>query len=99
MGKNTRITSINNLQGGAMQQVCTNRDFFILQAKIMQHAIEEDKWYLSEEQHQDVGWAAAEEHFLRVYASGFNAGYRACYCALHCPYRKDCEQAQRWIEH
>ena len=64
----------------------------------MQHAIEEDKWYLSEQRHCDVGWDVAEEHFLMLYSAGFNAGYRACYCALHCPDRHNCAQAQRWME-
>ena len=80
-----------------MQEICTNKDFFVTQANIMHRAIEEDKYYLSEQEHHDVGWQFAEEHFLRVYASGFNAGYRACYCALYCSCKRDCVQAQRWM--
>ena len=80
-----------------MSQTCTNRDFFVIQAKIMERAISENKWYLSEKEHHDVGWEAAEDDFLRFYSSGFNAGYRACYCGLHCPNRHECAQAQLWL--
>jgi hypothetical protein len=81
-----------------MQAICTNKDFFVIQAKILKKAIEENKWFLSEKEHRDVGWAVAEENFLQVYSSGFNAGYRACYCGLCCPIRNECTQAIKWIE-
>lgn len=80
-----------------MQQICNNEDFFVVQAKTMQRSIEEDKWYMSEKEHRDVGWDAAEEHFVKTYFLGFAAGFRASYCALVCPNRKDCAQAQRWL--
>lgn len=69
---------------------CTNSDFFADQARILRRSIEEDKWYLSEQEGHDVGWKAAEEHFFRTYFSGFAAGFRACYCSLTCPIRNNC---------
>jgi hypothetical protein len=78
------------------QQVCSNKEFFVMQAKIMERAIEEDKWYLSEAQHHDVGWEVAKEHFFKTYSSGFAAGFKACYCALTCPARRGCALAQQW---
>jgi hypothetical protein len=79
-----------------MHQVCDNKDFFVVQAKIIHNAIDEDKWYLSEQEYHDVGWDVAEKHFLLTYFSGFAAGFRASYCSLVCPFRQDCLQAERW---
>jgi len=80
-----------------MHDVCNNKDFFVIQAKIMQKAIEEDKWILSEKEGHDVGWNAAQEHFFKTFFSGFAAGFRVSYCALICPFREDCKQAQKWL--
>jgi hypothetical protein len=79
-----------------MQQVC-DKEFFETQARILQKSISEDKWFLSEQYGYDVGWDAAQEHFLKTYASGFAAGFKAAYCALVCPHRHDCDQAQKWL--
>lgn len=70
---------------------CVNREFFQIQAKMIRTCIEEDKWYLSEEVHSDIGWDRAEQHFLQRYMPGFAAGFRATYCGLLCPYRQGCE--------
>ena len=74
---------------------CSNGDFFIAQAHILQTCIEEDKWYLSEQEGHDVGWQVAEDHFFQTYFCGFAAGFRACYCSLTCPIRKDCSLSMK----
>ncbi len=78
-------------------QSCSNTSFFSEQAKILRKSIEEDKWYLSEREGHDVGWAAAESHFFRTYFSGFAAGFKACYCSLTCPLRRNCDLAKPWL--
>jgi hypothetical protein len=80
-----------------MQQVCTNKDFFVVQSRVIQKSIEEDKWYLSEQQGKDVGWEMAKEHFINTYFAGFAAGFRASYCTLTCPLRHDCAFAKKFI--
>lgn len=84
-------------QGGMMVTECLNREFFQLQAKIVQRCIDEDKWYLSE-QPGDVGWDKAEQHFLQRYMPGFAVGFRAAYCGLMCPMRKECETGRHYAQ-
>jgi hypothetical protein len=80
-----------------IHQSCTNPNFFRLQSIILQKSIQEDKWYMSEREGKDVGWEAAEQHFFQTYFAGFAAGFKAAYCALTCPNRNNCQQAQQWL--
>jgi hypothetical protein len=81
-----------------MDQSCTNSDFFVDQAKIIKKAIDEDKWFLSEREHRDVGWEKAEHHFIQTYFAGFTAGFRISYCSLICPNRYNCNEAEKWLK-
>ena len=79
-----------------MGKTCENKQFFVVQAEILKKAIEEEKWYLSESERRDVGWEAAEEHFISTISSGFMAGFRVAYCSLICPLKDTCEIARKW---
>lgn len=80
-----------------MQDRCINDDFFKVQSQVLRKSIEEDKWYLSEQEGRDVGWDAAEQHFISTYFCGFAAGFKAAFCSMICPNRKNCQQAQQWL--
>ena len=80
------------------QHGCKNKQFYVVQAKIIKAAIEEKKWYLSEKEHHDIGWDAAEEEFIQTISAGFTAGFRVAYCSMVCPLRETCEVAKKWKE-
>lgn len=83
---------------------CVSEDVFTVQAELIKKCIEEDKWYLSEQESKklghpvDVGWAAAEQHFYQTYLNGFAAGFRASFCGFVCPVRKRCNLAKKYIK-
>ena len=70
---------------------------YVVQAKTLEACINENKYYLSEKAKRDVGWQEAENHFLNTYFNGFTAGFRASFCGLVCPHRKNCLQARNYI--
>ena len=56
----------------------------------LESEIERDKWFLSQQQHRNVGRAYAEYDFINKYLSAWAEGYKKCYCSLVCPDRKKC---------
>ena len=76
---------------------CVSPEVFTYQAQVIQKSIEEDKWYLSEQAGHDVGWQAAEEHFIKTYLNGFAAGFRASYCGFVCYHRHNCLLAKKYL--
>ena len=60
-------------------------------AKHLERAIEENKWYLSEQELRDVGMRKAEEDFLRRHVQTCGAGWRVEYCSMICESREGCE--------
>lgn len=67
-------------------------------AKHLEQAIGENKWYLSERRHHDVGIRKAEEDFLRRYVQECGADWRVEYCGTICESKGDCELGKQLIE-
>ncbi len=61
-------------------------------------AIEENKWYLSEERGYDVGFSMAEMDFLNHHCSVCGARWRVIYCGTLCELRNECELGQKLVE-
>lgn len=80
-----------------MSHSCINPESITKQGQALQFAISEHKWYLSEREHRDIGWEAAEEDFFNVYFKGFAAGWRIC-CCVNCKYNKDCSIGSKYYE-
>ena len=69
---------------------CPNfQRFTQAQAEALRKAIDEDKWYLSEEAHQDVGDLKAQEHFIDFFCDTWAAGFRAGFCTA-CEKLQEC---------
>lgn len=60
----------------------------------LERAINDNKWYLSEREHKDVGWNAAEYDFLENHLKSWAAGFKVCYCNYVCPNREDCKMKE-----
>jgi hypothetical protein len=61
-------------------------------------AIDENKWYLSERQHYDVGFSEAERDFLDNYCSECGARWRVKYCQDICEFFVDCELGKKMVK-
>ena len=55
-------------------------EFMQRQRLLMQAAIDENKWYLSEQARHDVGYRAAEADFLQKHMAAIAVRYRSDYC-------------------
>ena len=59
-------------------------------------AIEEDRWYMSQNEHRFIAWAEAELDFIRHNTYGCADQWRREFCSRHCPHRDCCELARRF---
>ena len=64
-----------------------------IETTALREEIERDKWYLSEKEGHDIGWEAAEQHYINTHLNGWAAGFKSCYCnqvckELNCGYRR-----------
>ena len=67
-------------------------------ANLLEHAIGEHKWYLSEKELRDVGFRRAEEDFLRRHLHHCAAGWKVEYCSAICESKVSCELGRKFIE-
>jgi hypothetical protein len=67
-------------------------------AKLLEHAIGEHKWYLSEKELRDVGLRKAEADFLHRHVQHCGAGWRVEYCSAICESKANCELGLKFIE-
>ena len=73
---------------------CLNWGAFVAaQIRYMEHAIAENKWYLSEVAEHDVGLEVATEDFRQCHLLRVAGEFRAAFCTVLCPVRFDCELA------
>lgn len=63
----------------------------VWQAKRMREAIDEAKWYLSEQAGRDVGGHAAAADFHERHLHRCATDWRDHYCGSVCEHRDDCE--------
>ena len=61
------------------------------QRERMREAIDEDKWYLSEQAGNDVGSHAAATDFTQQHLPRCAVDWREVYCGTICKYRHSCE--------
>ena len=61
-------------------------------------AIEENKWYLSEQQGYDVGFSTAELDFLNHHSDTWGAKWRVIYCGTVCELRDGCELGSKLVK-
>jgi hypothetical protein len=54
-------------------------DFIQARTRALEICVEEDKYFVSERKHRDVGVGFAEEHFMDNYFPGFDDGFAAAY--------------------
>lgn len=54
-------------------------DFIEARSKALEICVDEDKYFVSERKHRDVGLSVAEEHFMDYYFPGFDDGFAAAY--------------------
>ena len=69
-------------------------DFLASERRRLSQAISENKWYLSERAGHDMGYRAAQlhfiDHFLPSFAHAFRMEYcRSCQQAMQCGARRD----------
>lgn len=57
-------------------------------------AIEENKWYLSEQAGRDVGWDIARQHFYENYLDEVSSAFRRQYCAAACRQQGGCSSRE-----
>lgn len=77
-----------------MQDHCTHlEDILKVETEIIQRHLNKHKWYLGVEKDRPVGYDEAVIDFVDKYAWLM----REMYCGNVCPYRKDCEPAQKYI--
>jgi hypothetical protein len=60
------------------------------QREQLRSAVEENKWYLSEQAHHDVGFKAAEKHFIDSFLQKWAMRFREHYCKNIC--KADCDK-------
>ena len=70
-------------------------EFMTAQRGAMQHAIDENKWYLSEQARHDVGYKAAEMDFLEKHMTALAVQFRSNWCGGICEDRDGC----KWRTH
>lgn len=68
------------------------------QAEEMNAAIDEDKWYLSEEAGSDTGKKKAERHFTETHLPECAPKWREEFCGQLCEHRVGCELGKAMIE-
>lgn len=64
----------------------------------LQEALQENKWFLSELEHHDVGLSAAESDFLDNHCAECGAKWRVKYCRDICEFSDDCELGKAFIK-
>lgn len=70
---------------------CTHfHEFMQAELPELKRAIDEDKWYLSENAHHDVGFSTAQKDFLEKYISEWAKNFREKYCNEICPEKDNC---------
>ena len=65
-------------------------EFMSAQKGIIQKAIDENKWYLSQKAGYDVGWSKAEEDFIDNYLIKIAKEFRETFCGKICKDRENC---------
>ena len=60
------------------------------QRRLMQAAIDENKWYLSEQARHDVGYKAAEADFMERHMTAMAEQFRRNWCGGMCGDRGVC---------
>lgn len=70
------------------------KDYMTRQEDSLTRAIEEDKWYLSEQAGADVGMDTAVEDFVENHLDRFAHEFRVRYCRKVCGDRATCELAR-----
>ena len=80
------------MTNNATSMECRNFSTYMrTQRNALRHAIDEDKWYLSERAGYDVGWEAAKQHFYKEFLMGFSQEYRRVFCEVQCHYTNECD--------
>ena len=75
---------------------CRHFDLYMAEQEgSLREAIDEDKWYLSEEAGYDVGYEVACENFMRHHLDRFAHEFRVRFCRNRCPSRTSCVLARR----
>ncbi len=64
------------------------------QIRQYRHAIDENKWYMSERLGRAVAWEEAEYDFLHHGYYGCAPRWRKEYCSQHCSFFSDCKLGQ-----
>lgn len=78
-----------------MSQNCDHLSEFMGEQKIrLGVAIDEDKWYLSERAHRDIGLEVAQKDFLDHYLGNWAKEFRENYCHNKCSERDKCSAIQ-----
>ena len=67
------------------------REYISTERDELRDAIDEDKWYLSEQEGHDVGWREAEVHFVAHFLKAFAKRFRRDFCEGRCPMAGRCE--------
>ena len=80
-----------------MNECAQFKAFMADQRLALQKAIDEDKWYMSEQQHHDVGTKAAHDHFIACHIEKWAAEFRRKYCTKKCALRNNCHGKDKLI--
>lgn len=70
-------------------------DFMQAQQSFLKKAIDENKWYLSEQAGRDVGLAPALDHFWQNHLDRVAHDFRMQYCQAECAERGSCDLGRR----
>lgn len=68
------------------------------QIRQYRHAIEENKWYMSEREGRAVGWDEAERDFMHNGYYGCAVKWRKEYCARRCGHFTECKLGQLFAD-
>jgi hypothetical protein len=74
------------------------REFLDEQGLYLKKAIDEDKWYLSEIAHKDVGIDLAKKDFFEHYLKGCAENFRINYCSNKCNDTSQCIAYQGYLK-
>lgn len=71
---------------------CTHTEEFLgLEREALKKAIDEHKWYLSEQAGYDIGYQFAQADFIQKYISIWGEIFRKKYCTRQCLDRDVCQ--------
>jgi hypothetical protein len=74
---------------------CTHlKELLEIEIPSLRKEILKDKYYLSQEEGHDVGWARAERHYIDTHLEGWAKGFKDCYCSKVCT-EVNCEYHKR----